>query len=478
MDYSKNHSSTSLFVDLDGTLIYSDLLFESLLLLLRKNFFYIFYLPIWLIRGKAYLKHQLAIRTDLDLSLLPYNRELIDYLKQQKRDGCHLTLISASDQKLVKQIAHHLEIFDVAIGSAEGINLKGGNKLNEIRKLTEHGKFCYAGDSHADLVIWAAAESAIVIGANTALLNKVSALTNCIKSFPVQRHHGRAFSKALRPHQWLKNGLLFLPLLLSHQLFDLELLSLTSISFAAFCLCASSVYLLNDLLDLNNDRQHQSKRHRPFASAKLPLSYGVVASPILLIAAFITAFTVSVVFAQVLMLYWLITLSYSLVLKRFVLVDVLTLASLYSLRIIAGATAITVATTYWLLVFAMLFFLSLAIVKRYTELDKLKTRGLVSLIGRGYAVTDLNMLSKLGSGCGYLAVFVFGLYINSPETRMLYQQLAYLWLICPLLLYLIRRIWSMAYKGDFHEDPVVFALTDKPSQLIIALCALLVWLAI
>jgi 4-hydroxybenzoate polyprenyltransferase len=260
-------------------------------------------------------------------------------------------------------------------------------------------------------------------------------------------------------HQWLKNLLVFVPLLAAHRVLDSTLLAV--LAFAAFSLCASGVYLLNDLLDLKSDRRHHSKRNRPLAAGKLPLLGGLLAAPVLTLAAFAVALAVSPLFALVLGGYWLTTLAYSLQLKRKVMLDVLLLAALYTARIIGGAVAIMVEPSFWLLAFSMFMFLSLALLKRYTELAALLADGRDKASGRGYRVDDLPLLQSFGAASGYGAVLVLALYINSPESLELYTRPYALWLLCPMLLYWISRAWFVAHRGEMHDDPVVYAATDR-----------------
>jgi len=474
----ENHSNKlTLFVDLDGTLINSDLLVESLLLLIKKNAFYLFMLPVWLLKGKANLKYQIASRVEIDAALLPYQEELIDYLKEQKSLGRNLTLISASDQRLVAQVADHITLFDAAVGSTESVNLKGETKLQEIRRLNDNQPFDYAGNSSADIPIWMQSNQVVLVNCPPALQAKMEKNSDVAASYINKAGKLTNFVKAIRPHQWLKNALLFLPLILGHEINNMSLVLQALVAFVSFSLCASSVYLLNDMLDLNHDRQHNSKKHRPFAAGKLSLTIGLVATPILLASAFLLALLLPIEFVAVLLLYWVSTLVYSFYLKRLVLVDVLTLASLYTIRIIAGSAAVSMVPTFWILAFSMFLFMSLAIVKRYTELSNLKAEGKELSEGRGYMASDLSTLASLGGSCGYMAVLVFALYINNPDTRDLYALPEVLWLICPLLLYLVSRFWLLAHRGKIDEDPVVFAIKDRKSQAVVLLSGILIFLA-
>ncbi|MFM1895789.1 MAG: hypothetical protein RLZZ385_863 [Pseudomonadota bacterium] len=466
-----------LFVDLDGTLINSDLLLESLLTLIGRNPLYLLAIPVWLLRGKAHLKREIARRVALRVDLLPYNKPFLDFLREEKTRGRRLVLISASDGRLVKQVADHLDLFEAAVGSEPALNLKGRSKLAAIESMAGSSPFDYAGNERADLVIWARAANAILVNASPALQHTARARGNVATSFDPPAAGSGAWLQALRLHQWLKNSLLFLPLILSHQVRDTELLLLCTTAFLSFGLCASSVYLLNDLLDLDADRQHGSKQVRPFAAGTLSAGQGLLAAAVLLLLSALVATRLPGSFAMVLGAYYCLTLLYSFWLKQVVMIDVLVLATLYTLRIIAGAAAISVVPTFWLLAFSMFLFMSLAMVKRYTELLVLRSTSIAQAPGRGYVAGDLEILSMLGTASGFMAVLVFALYINADDTRQLYGTPEILWLICPLLLYQISRFWLLAHRGQLHDDPVVFAITDRRSLAVVTLAGLLVWAA-
>lgn len=435
-------------------------------------------IPLWLLKGRANLKHQLAQRVDIPYQLLPRNPEFHAYLTQQEESGRDIVLISASNQQQVRELSNHWGIFIDAVGSDEELNLKAESKLLRIIELNQKSRFAYAGNSSADLPIWEEADEIVMVNCADSLSTKLENKGNSITQFDTPGSDLYKFFLAMRPHQWLKNGLLFLPLILSHQVNQSDLALQTFIGFVSFSLCASSVYFLNDMLDLNSDRQHHSKRFRQFAAGNLSLIYGFIGTPILLITAFAVATLLPPDFILVLFLYWVLTTLYSLFLKRLMIVDVLTLALLYTLRIIAGSAAITVVTTGWLLSFSFFLFLGLAIVKRYVEYSNLLSMKRSSTEGRAYSTGSLKMLSVAGVSSCLVAVAVFAIYINAPDTIELYAQPGLLWLICPLLLLLLGRIWNFAYQGKLDEDPVLFAVSDHPSQIITLLCGLLVWLAI
>lgn len=464
-----------LYVDLDGTLVHGDLLLESFLELLKRNLLWLLLIPVWLLRGKANLKHQIASRVSVRVDLLRYNQPLLDYLQQQKAQGRRLILISASHQDYVRAVAEHLGLFDEAIGSDATHNCSGPNKLARIQ---QHDlQFSYAADHHVDLVIWRQADSAVVVDAGPGLKRQIADVTTIEKAFDRPHLGLRPYVRALRPHQWLKNTLVFLPLVLAHEITNITLVLQAIIAFVCFGLCASSVYVLNDLLDLPSDRQHRSKSLRPFAAGDIPLLHGLLMSPVLLVLSFGVATVLPTAFTLILAVYYLCTGLYSFALKRLMLVDVIMLAALYTLRLLSGVAAISVAPSFWLLTFSMFLFFSLAVVKRYAELDYLREAGISQSEGRGYYAGDLNMMAMFGTTSAFLAVMVFALFINDEATRNQYRTPEILWLICPLLLYMITRIWLLAARGRIAEDPIVFALKDRVSQLLTLVCGALLWLA-
>ncbi len=414
-----------LCVDLDGTLMRSDVLLESLLLLVKRNPLYLFRAALWWLRGKACLRSEIASRVELDPAVLAYNQACLDWLRAERQSGRPLWLCSATNPQLAKRVAAHLRLFD---------EVKTG--------------------------------PGIATAANPA------------RNFAAPGLNVRAFIRALRPHQWAKNALLLVPLLAAHHLTAPGALLNALLAVAAFCLCASSVYVTNDLLDLASDRAHHHKSQRPFASGDLSLLAGLIMAPALLGAAALIAAMLPERFILVFATYFVLTLAYSLFLKGRVVVDALILAGLYTLRVIAGAGAVTVALSFWLLLFSVFLFLSLAFVKRFAELDALRRRERLNAAGRGYTVEDLPILQSLGTAAGYLSVLVLALYINSPDIQSLYQRPKVIWMLCVLMIYWISRVWMMAQRGQMHDDPVVFALKDRISIGVALLGALTVLVAI
>ncbi|WP_063571880.1 MULTISPECIES: UbiA family prenyltransferase [Luteibacter] len=453
-------------VDLDGTLIHSDLLIESALSLIASKPWMVFAMLAWLLRGKAHLKHEIARRVTLDASSLPYNEPLIAWLREQGADR-KIILCTASDRVLAERVAEHVGVFDEVLASDGERNLAGTRKgAVLVERFGERG-FDYVGNATVDLQVWKHAHAAIVVESGTTLSRRAAAHTNVERRFVTARAGLRTWMKALRIHQWIKNILVFLPVLVAHRIFEVDAVVRSLLAFLCFGLCASSVYLTNDLLDLPADRHHHRKRHRPFASGTLPLLAGPVVAAITLMAGLALAWLVSPTFMAVMVGYYVLTTAYSIRLKRVMMLDVVVLATLYTTRIIAGAAAIQSKPSFWLLAFSMFIFLSLAMVKRYTELLTMQRIGKVKANGRGYDVEDIPLIQSLGGSSGYLAVLVLALYVDSTASQSLYHHPHRLWLLCPPLLYWISRTWALAHRGVMHDDPVVFAVMDKVSRFIL-----------
>jgi 4-hydroxybenzoate polyprenyltransferase len=434
----------------------------------------------WLARGKSILKSRLAKAAPIDVSVLPYNKAVLDLIDREKAQGRKIVLATASHQSYAEEIASHLGVFDRVMATDEHVNLSAQRKRDALIREFGEGGFDYAGNSTDDLPVWKAARYAYLVNSNGRITREAKLNGNVEDELkPAPNNLLRTWAKALRLHQWAKNALIFIPLLASHRLLELDLLADGLVAFLLFGLCASSVYILNDLLDLDDDRHHASKRRRPFASGALSISSGLIAFPLLLTTAFAGALLVLPwKFALALGSYYLLTVAYSFWLKRLMTVDVIVLAMLYTSRIIAGTFAFGVRLTFWMLAFSMFIFLSLALVKRYAELRDARAKGKGSKTrGRGYFPDDLEMISSLGASSGYLSVMVLALYIQDGSTASMYHYPQLIWLACPLLLYWITRIWMLTHRGAMHDDPVVFAIKDRTSLLIGVLFALTFWIA-
>lgn len=452
---------------------------ETAMAFVRSQPLKVFKLLGWLLKGKAALKEGLALETQIDVSVLPYDPQIIELITAEKATGRMIVLATASHVSLAERIAEHLQLFDLVLASNANRNLSGHNKRDLLVAHYGEGGFDYIGNSKDDLPIWNVSRQAYVVNPDPGVEKRVKAMTQVEPTLRTNTASLRDWRRAMRLHQWLKNALIFVPLLASHRFTQFDLMRDGVFAFFCFGLCASSVYILNDLLDLCDDRHHKSKCNRPFASGRLSIKAGLIAVPTLLLAAFGAALLLLPwQFSAVMAAYYGLTLAYSLQLKRLMAVDVIVLAMLYTSRIIAGVAAFNLTLTFWILAFSMFIFLSLAMVKRYAELRDARVREVTTMArGRGYYPGDLDMIASLGASSGYLAVMVLALYIQDAKTTALYVTPHVIWLACPLLLFWVTRVWMLTHRGQMNEDPVVFAIRDRTSQLIGAVFLLMFWIA-
>jgi len=466
-----------LCVDLDGTLIRTDLLWESLRCLLKAKPWYLFLLPLWLYRGRAYLKRRIAEKCDLDVSILPYRQPVIDYINQCKSAGRLVILATASDIQLADKIQQHLHLFDDVIASDGCINLKGAHKAALLQRRFGSKGYDYAGDSRSDLPVWAAAHAAIVVSDKPSLVARVQKITHVAKTLPGNTLNARVIYKTLRVHQWTKNLLLFIPILASHNLQNPHFLMRGLFAFLAFSLTASGVYIANDLFDLESDRQHRTKRERPFAAGTLSLPVGLALAVGIPCLGLLIGWTCGRDFLLLLAGYYVLSFIYSGYIKQVVVLDVIVLACFYVFRIIAGGMATSIGCSVWLLTFAMFFFFSLAMVKRHSELkEKLLSSG-GRIAGRGYMPSDIDLIAMFGVGSALCSILVLVLYVKSSEVALLYHTPALLLFLGPLLLYWITRVWILAHRGEMPQDPVSFAIRDRASYLVGMLAGVILYFA-
>ncbi len=454
-----------LVVDLDGTLIRTDMLHETALQACRERPLDVLRIPAWLLKGKAVLKQRLAAQCEFDAASLPYHLELVEWLRQQRASGRKVVLCTASDLSIATAIAQHLDLFDEVIASNGGVNLAGKHKAQALEDRFGKGGFDYVGNSHADVPVWKRARRAIVVSAPPEVIRKAGVACEVERIFPRVPMGLGVLARMLRVHQWAKNALLLVPLLASHQFTDPDTWPAMLLAFVSFSLCASSVYIANDLMDLESDRRHPRKRNRPFASGIAPAWTGVALAPVLLLLSLLLAVQVGTSFVTWLAVYFVLTCAYSWGLKRLVLVDCLTLAVLYILRIIAGAAAAGLLLSYWLLAFSGFLFLSLAFVKRYAELQVQMSQGNEKAHGRGYLTSDASLVQMLGLSSAYSAVVVLALYLDSNTVVQLYQSPEVIWGAVPVILFWISWMWLRAHRGEMHDDPLIFAMKDKASLL-------------
>ncbi len=466
-----------LVVDVDGTLIRTDLLHEAALQFVAHHPLEAWRLLTWTLKGKATLKTALAGRIDCGPDTLPLCEEVVEAIRTAQGEGRAVYLASASDRRYVEAVAARVGGIAGVFATDAGSNLAGASKAERLTGAFGERGFDYIGNCKVDYPVWEAARTPLVVSSSSRFSRGVG------RTFPHSRllaqHSSRPrdYLRALRMHQWAKNVLVFLPLFAGHT-FDLESIGRTILAFLCFCMAASSAYIINDLLDLPGDRAHHRKRKRPFASGAIPVAHGPPLAGLLLAAALAGAALLPIWFFAVLVLYVTATLAYSLVLKRKLLVDVIVLGALYTVRVLGGVAAVGVEQSPWLLMFSLFLFLCLAIVKRCSELVARRAAGGLETVGRGYRVEDLYVLLGLAASSGFGAVLVVSLYITSPEVQELYAHPERLWLICPLLLYWVSRVVVLSNRGTLHDDPVVFALTDRVSWVVGILAAAVVALAI
>ena len=481
-----------LCVDLDGTLVKSDTLLDTVIVLARQSPRSLLRFPRWLAQGKAAFKRQVTRLAQIDVVHLPYNQPLLEYLRQQHAEGREIYLATGADTLLAERVAAHLGIFAGVLASDGILNLTGHSKLAAFQQKFPAG-FCYIGNARPDVPLLTHCLHPMVANPHRGLLAGLgSARVVPVRTFRDSASPVTSWLRAIRLHQWAKNVLIFLPVLLAH-VHAIGPIVAAGLAFLSFGFAASATYIFNDLLDLEADRHHPRKRRRPFASGDLSPIAGV-ATILLFVAASLTLATLlpgvlSVLsphflsggqgkFLEWLVIYVIVTTAYSLRLKRMMLVDVIVLSGLYTIRILAGSAASGVPVSQWLAAFSIFFFLSLAFVKRFSELEGMRIRsettGTVVVRGRGYRISDLEQLRSFGTASGYASVIVFALYIGNEVAQSLYPHHTRLWLLVPVLLLWISRLWLLASRGDLHEDPVVYAITDKRSLLLGAIVVAIV----
>lgn len=472
MDAKSSIKHTPLCVDLDGSLIATDTLWEGLAALLMRKPLMIFQVVGWLLAGKASLKKNVAEHTDRSGEDWPVRDEVVDYIHSAKSQGRKVYLVTGAAQKTAEEISQHLGLFDGVYHSDDDLNLTSTRKRDKLVEEFGDGGFDYIGNSSDDIAVFERARRGIVVAPDRAAKNwQKKNLSEQIQTSPSGI---KTLLKTIRIHQWLKNVLIGVPLCLNHTFLDVDTLLSAAIAFFSFSFFASSVYIVNDLSDLKADRAHSKKCKRPLASGAISIPHAAILWVGLLSASLFLASLLPITFFYVMAVYAAITTAYTFVLKRKLLVDVFTLASLYTIRIIAGAFATHSGLSFWLLAFSIFFFLSLALVKRYVELLEVEHENDSKLLGRGYYGIDTAMLAQGGVSSAFTSAMVLALYINSPEFSEMYDNPWVLWALVPIILYMLLRIWILAGRGLVHEDPVVFIMRDWRSQLTMVAGGLLI----
>ena len=461
-----------LCVDLDGTLIKSDLLWEHFLRLLKRNPFQLFPILAWWMRGRAFLKRQLARRVAVDPAGLPYHRPFLAWLREQKAAGRKLVLATAADRLMAMPVAGHLGLFDEVLASDGKTNLRSAHKLKLLVEKFGEGGFDYAGNSLADLAVWRGAREAVVVNAAWPLVRRMRRRANPVRFFARDASLSTALWHNLCPRQWVKNAIIFVPAIADHKLRETSVLLCDYGAFVIFCLCSSGVCLVNDLLNLDADRRRPAGKTRPLASGDLPLPIGLALGPALVLGGLALAAQLSWHFAMVTAAYVLLATGTSGWIGPKAWLEVLILAFLYMTRLLAGRDAADIPCSSWLLLFSTFIFLSLALADKYTKPDSALQPAPSQPAARGLGLVEL-----WGVGCGVLAALVLALYVNSAQVFVLYAHPKLLLLICPLLLWWFGRVWWLAHHGRLREEPLVFALTDAASYGVGALTLAIMWLA-
>ncbi len=466
--------------DLDHTLLAADTFVEQLSGVVLRRPWLVVLVCVWLLRGRGYCKGRIAALAATPPDAWPVRPEVLERIASDRAQGRTIVLATAAHCHVAEPLAEHLGCFDAVLASDDHENLKSRRKVAAITRFArDEGweSYSYAGDCAADLAVWQAADEIVVVNPTPLLLKRLRGLGKPLSVLGSARSGWDALLKACRPHQWAKNLLLFLPMVLAHR-FELPTAIAVGIAFVAFSLCASGVYVLNDIGDVAADRRHPRKRLRPFASGRLTITAGIRFAVLLFAGGLgLAAICLPLAFIGLLVVYLVANLAYSSRLKQVPVLDVLMLSCMYALRLEAGAVAADVPLSDWFLTFSLFFFTSLAFAKRFTELRRLRDSGVASAAGRGYEVGDIRLLEMLGSASGYVSVLVLALYMNSDQMRSLYGESRLLWLVCPIVLYWITRLWLLANRGQLDEDPVVFTLRDRTSLAlglacgIVAICA-------
>ena len=456
-----------LAIDLDGTLTLVDTFYESVLKLLFVKPFLVLLFPVWLLAGKADFKAKISNLIPFNPESIPYNTDLIEWIRHEKAQNREIALCTASDISIAKAVSTHLGIFDHVIGSDENVNNSGLNKRAILDSRFGERGYDYAGNSIDDVDVWAGCNKAIFVAVSQQVESKALQICHVVKKFPRPRITLSSWRKFFRIEQWVKNLLLFVPIFAAHKLANMDALFPLLPAFLSFSLCASAGYILNDLSDLESDRRHPYKCNRPLAAGVIPVKYALLLVTLCVLSAFFIGSAVGSLFVLCLFAYFGSTALYSFVFKRYIILDCIFLAGLYVLRIIGGGIAANIIPSFWLLAFSSFIFLSLAFQKRYAEINVHISNNNDHVSGRGYRISDAPVLQIMGITSGYASVLLLSLYLNSEKVKSLYSQPDLIWIALPLLLFWISRLWLKAHRGEIYEDPVVYALQDRGSLLLI-----------
>ena len=460
-----------LVVDLDRSLIRSDMLYETFWSAFSINW-RIFLRAFFLIfTSRLKLKDYLYRQSDVDVATLPYNKKVMAIIRARQAMGHKIVMATATHHQLAKKIASHLGLFDDVHGSDQ-TNLRGQHKADAILNAYPEASIEYIGDHTTDLQLWRKSDRAISVDAGPRLRRQIEDIGIAFEHLDTAPKTGLALIKSLRLYQWSKNALVFVPMIASHE-FTLEVFLLSIMAFVSFGMIASCMYIFNDLCDLKSDRVHDRKKNRPFASGMARIDQGLFLGLGMSLSGLVLASFVSIQFFYCMLVYLSVALSCSVYLKRILIVDLLALACLYAIRIIGGGLAAEIMISFWLLVFSVFFFFSLATIKRMAELISLTQKSQQRVVGRDLHTSDIPVITHLATSSGFVSVLVFTLYLNSPEVKLLYSSPTFLGGICLVLAYWISRLAIVTQRGQMHDDPLIFALKDRISYICLTIILLL-----
>ncbi|WP_413561324.1 UbiA family prenyltransferase [Bdellovibrio sp. HCB209] len=472
-DQNKIDAEALVFVDLDQTFIKTDVLWEALLVLMKQKPITLFLIPFWFLQGRLSFKKKVFSGIEEFQFNLPVNDDVLEVLSYLKGKGHKLIMVSASLNEIVSRVCERHPIFDEVYGSID-VNLKGKNKADLIVKKAADKEWFYFGDSTSDIEIWKHANWKVVISDSQSLIDKMQSQQSFILPRS-KRGIGKLLKKQLRIHQWAKNALIFIPLMASHSFFDSKAWLSSIGTFFAFSFLASSIYVLNDMMDLSADRLHQVKKHRPLASGDLSILTGSSVAIALIVSAFVLAALLSPALLVILFCYMALNVFYSFGGKSLLILDVVLLASMYSMRILAGNAATDIPVSPWLLGFSTFFFLGLAFMKRTSELV-MAPEALIH--GRAYLKSDLPAVLCMGVASSLISMLVLVLYFDSEQVRVIYRNSLTLWIMLPLFLYWVCRTWILAFRGEVSSDPVLYVMKDKISWAILAAIGVIFFFAL
>jgi len=465
-------SRIPLVVDLDGTLVATDTLWELIVLFLKRNPRGLFLLIVWAFQGKAKFKAKVGAEVSLDAESLPYRTDFLKWLRAEKESGRFILLATGADALTAEAVAAHLKLFDGVIASDGKTSATGDAKYSLVAEALGHQPFEYAGNARVDLKVWRKAGNAIVVAPDRGVLAALRKHNIAVSEhFPAPPARFSVWIRALRVYQWVKNLLIFTPLLTSHRIFDVPGLAHAACGFLVFSLVASSTYLINDILDLPADRRHASKCRRPLAAGLISVPGALFAAFLLLAAAALLSTLLPWPAALLLGGYSLGTICYSVFLKKLLMVDVVALALFYTARLMYGGLVTGIEISIWTLAFCAFSFFSLAASKRINDLAKANLQASELLRHRAYQARDLNALVALGASTSNIAVLVLILYINSQQGEKLYRHPHFLWAMCVPLLYWFSRTLMLANRGKLADDPILFAVKDRATYVVLALMA-------